>query len=90
MGNPFTCTWAVVHFALVEHLLLENRHKTNIIVLARFIDDIFIIWKKDIQQPSNWRDFKLCFNQASNLDWICEDLGEQVVFIDLETWTDKG
>ena len=27
MGNPFTCMWAVVHFSLVEHLLLENRHK---------------------------------------------------------------
>ena len=49
MGNPFTCVWAVVHFDLVEHLLLESRFKTNDVVLVRFIDDVFIICKKDRQ-----------------------------------------
>ena len=46
MGNPFTCMWAVAHFALVEHLILDSRHKSNIIVLVRFIDDTFVIWKR--------------------------------------------
>ena len=80
MGNPFTSMWAVVHVALVEYLFLESIHKTKIIVLIRFIDDMFIIWKKNKQQPKSWRDFKTCLNQASNLDWVCEDLGEKVVF----------
>ena len=68
MGNLFTCMWAVLHFALVEHLLLESRHKTNGVVLVRLIDDVFMIWKKNKQQPNSWRDFKTYLNQASNLN----------------------
>ena len=89
MWNPFTCMWAVVHFALVEHLLLESKHKTNIIELVRFIDEMFIIWKKNKRQPNKWRDFKMCLNQASNLNWVYEDLRVRVVFLDLEIWNDR-
>ena len=46
MGNPFTCTWTVVHFTLVEHLLLEIRHKTNVAVLVRFTDYVLMTWKE--------------------------------------------
>ena len=80
MGNPFTCMWAVAHFALVEHLILDSRHKSNIIVLVRFIDDTFVIWKKIETQPDCWKGFKRCLNQASNLNWFCKNLGERRCF----------
>ena len=89
MGNPFTCMWAVVHFALVEKLLMESRFKANIVVLVRFIDDMFIIWREIKTQPRNWKDFQICLNKASNLNWGCEDLGDKVVFLDLEIWIDR-
>ena len=82
--------WELVYFALVENLLLESRHKTNVMVLVRFIDDMFIIWKKNKQQPNIWRDFKMCFNHASNLNRFCEDLGEKIISLDLEAWIGRG
>ena len=89
MGNPFTCMWAVVHFALIENLLIESRFKANIVVLVRFIDDMFIIWREIKTQPGKWKDFQICLNKASNLNWGCEDLGDKVVFLDLEIWIDR-
>ena len=46
MGNPFACVRAVVHFALVEHLILEIKYRNNVLVLVRFIDDMFVVWKR--------------------------------------------
>ena len=59
-------------------------HSKNILVLVRFIHDVFIIWKKIKTQPDDWKGFKRCLNQASNLNWVCEDLGEKVMILDLE------
>ena len=89
MENLFACMHAVVHFALVENLLMESRFEANIVVLVRFIDDMFIIWRKIKMLPYNWRDFKTCLNKASNLNWVCEDLGDRVIFLDLEIWIDR-
>ena len=89
MGNPFTFMWAVVHFSLVEHLILESKHRKKILVLVRFACYIFIIWINVNRQPDDWKGFKGCLNQASNLNWVCEELGERVVFLDLEIWIDR-
>ena len=58
MENLFACMHAVVHFALVENLLMESRFEANIIVLVRFIDDAFMIRRKIKILPYDWRDFK--------------------------------
>ena len=58
MGNQFTCMRTVVHFALIENLLLESRFKTIIVVIVRFIDDMFVIWREIKTLPHNWRDFQ--------------------------------
>ena len=89
MSNHFTCMWFVVHFALVEHLILESKNLQNVLVLVRFIDVMLIIWKRIKTQPNDWNGFKRCLNQASNLNWVCESLGERMVFLDLEIWIDR-
>ena len=50
--------WVVVYFALVEHLLLESKHKISILALVRFIDDMLVIWKDRKRCPCNWKNFK--------------------------------
>ena len=89
MGNPFTCMWDVVNFVLIEHLIFESKYRKNVLVLVRFTDDMFIIWKKIKNQPNGWKGFKRCPNQPSNLNYFFEDLGEKVVFVDLEIWIDR-
>ena len=44
MGNPFTCIWAIVHYAVIEKLLLSAELKESILLLVRFIDNMFIVW----------------------------------------------
>ena len=75
--------------SLVEHLILESKYRKNILVLVRFIDDMFIIWRKIKAQPDDWKGFKRCLNQVSNLNWVCEELGKRVVFLYLEIRIDR-
>ena len=44
-------------------------------MLVRFLDDVFIIWKKIKMQPDDWKGFRGYLNQESNLNSFCEDLG---------------
>ena len=67
--------WAVVNFALVKHLILESKYKKNKLVLVRFINDMFIIWRKIKTQHDDWKGFKRCINQESDLNWVYEELG---------------
>ena len=60
--------------ALIEHLILEIKFRKKILVLVRFTDDVFVIWRKIKRQPDDWKGFKGCLNQASNLNWVCEEL----------------
>ena len=48
-----------------------------------------MIWEKVQNQPNDWKDFKLCTSKESYLNCVCEDLGEEVVFIDTEIWIDR-
>ena len=51
---------------------------------------MFIICRKIKAQHDDWKGFKICLNQASNLNWACKELGERVVvFLDLEFWINK-
>ena len=57
--------------------------------MVRVVDDMFIVWERANNQFSDWKDFKLCVNQESHLKWFCEDLGEEVVFLELGIWIDR-
>ena len=57
--------------------------------MVRFVDDILIFWEKAKDQPDDWKYFKLYLNQASHLSWDCEELGEEVVILDLEILIDR-
>ena len=89
MGNHFACMCDVFHFALVENLILESKHRKNILLLVRFTCDVLIIWKKVKKEPNDWKEFERCLNNVSNLNWVCEDLVEKVVFLDLEILIDR-
>ena len=55
-------------------------------LMFRFTDDMLIFWEKSKDQPDDWNYFKLCLNRASNLSRECEELGEEVVILDLKFW----
>ena len=57
--------------------------------MIRFADDMLIVWEKVSEQLDDWKDFKSCVSQVSHLNWACEDLGEEAVFLDLEIWIDQ-
>ena len=84
MGNSFACIWAVEYFSLVECLILESVFKINTRLMVRFFDGTLIVWCKVENQSDDWKHFEQFLNQASNLNWFCEDLGEAAVFLDLE------
>ena len=69
-GKKITFIWAAVQFVFVEHLILESKHKNNILVMVRFTQDIIIVWKKTKKEPNDWKDFKRCHNQAQNLIFL--------------------
>ena len=79
MDNAFTCIWAITNVAIVEHLMLESEFRRNLKLMARLTDDMFTIWETFQNHQNDWKDFKLCVNQASQLNWIFECLGEEVV-----------
>ena len=56
--------------------------------MVRFTDDVLIAWEEIVNQSRAWSGFKSCASKASNLKLVCEDLGEEVLFLDLEIWID--
>ena len=64
MGNKFALIWELSHFALVEHLILENRFKIRIKLMVRLISDMLTFWEKAEKKLDDWSDLKLCLNQA--------------------------
>ena len=71
-----------------KYLILESRFRTNAKLIARFVDDMLIVWEKAKAQPGDWKDVKLCSNNVSNLNRVCKDLVKSVVFLDLNIWID--
>ena len=83
MCNKFPCVCAVECFALEEYLILDCDFWSSIKLVVRFMGIVLIAWEKAKNQLDDWKDFKLCLNQTSNLNCACEDLGEVLEFLDL-------
>ena len=44
----------------------------------RYMDDTFVIWRKQGECVNKYQDFKNTLNAISNLDWEYEELNETV------------
>ena len=54
MGSPFLCLWAILAFATIEMLVLMPKCRKNTIVFKRHIDDIFVIWRKQVEYDDSF------------------------------------
>jgi hypothetical protein len=74
MGTPCACSYATLSYAFheVQHILAE--FSEFLLILKRVIDDMFGIW---IDGPGK------ALEVFGQLQWICRDLTDSVIFLDL-------
>ena len=87
MGTPCACVYATLFFAYYERTYIIPKYKQNILLYKRFIDDIFLVWKNNPNDPSAFKSFKQDLNDQCKLNWETEKLTKSVNFLDLTiTW----
>ena len=56
------------------------RYKKNIIIFKRCTDDVFVIWKKQVECYNEFEELKKIMNTISNINCKCKELNEKVTF----------
>jgi hypothetical protein len=77
MGTPCACSYATLSYAL--HILAT--FTDFIMILKCFIDDMFGIWIGG--EGGEWKQCKHALEGFGKLKWICSDLSDTVVLLDL-------
>ena len=90
MGTPCACAYAVLFFAYFERTHLRIRYAKNLSIYLRMIDDIFVVWKHNKDEPDAFESFKEDLNKQCKLEWITEDLSKTTNFLDLTIMINHG
>ena len=82
MGTPVACIYATLYYAYHERQTLLPKYSNNLLMMKRYIDDIFGIWIPDDDNPKAWEEFKndLPFGI---LEWDVVERSRKVDFLDL-------
>jgi hypothetical protein len=81
MGTPCACSYATLSYTIHEIQAILAKFAEFLLLLKRFIDDIFGIW---INGPGEeWENFKMALEGFGQLKWISSDLEDIVVFLNL-------
>jgi hypothetical protein len=81
MGKPCACSYATLSYALHEVQKIMAHFHEFLLMLKRFIDDMFRIWIGN--EEEEWEQFKKALDGFGQLKWICSDLSNSVIFLDL-------
>jgi hypothetical protein len=81
MGTPVACIYATIYYAYHEKKRLLTRYSNNLLMMRRFIDDIFGIWVPN-GDPDAWSNFERDL-PFGILTWKLEDRAPSVDFLDL-------
>jgi hypothetical protein len=81
MGTPCACSYSTLSYALheVQNILAAFTH--FLMILKRFINDMFSTWIGG--EGEEWKQFKHALEGFGKLKWICSDLSNTIVFLDL-------
>ena len=80
MGTSAACMWATLYFGIHEVETLLPRHHSNLLLLKRYIDDMFGVWVGD---DESWQRFQADTNNFGILTWEFEAPSTSVDFLDL-------
>jgi hypothetical protein len=81
MGTQCACSYATLSYALHEVQTILTKFTQFLLLLKRFINDIFGIW---VDGPGEeWEKFKKALEGFGQLKWMCSNLEDSVVFLDL-------
>jgi hypothetical protein len=81
VGAPCPCSYATLSYALQEVQTILSKFAQFLLLLKRLIDDIFCIW---VNGPGEELEkFKKALEGSGQLKWICSDLKDSVVFLDI-------
>ena len=58
MGTPVACIYATLYYAYHKRHMLLPKYANNLLMMKRYIDDIFGIWVPDDDNPNAWEEFK--------------------------------
>jgi hypothetical protein len=87
MGTPCACSYATLSYAFHEIQQILTEFSNFLLILKRFIDDMFGIW---IDGPGKkWEQFKKALEGFGQLKWICSSLTDSVTFLDLTITINK-
>ena len=70
MGTSAACMWATIYFAVHEISVLIPKYNQYLLLLRRFIDNMFGIWTGD---DGSWEAFKADTNNFGILTWEFEE-----------------
>ena len=97
MGTSAAVMWATLYFGYHEVHTLIPKYNNNLFYFRRFIDDIFLIWKRDssdnwdqFQQDANKFEHNINGKQHGQLEWEFEKLSTSVNFLDLTLTIHNG
>jgi hypothetical protein len=81
IGTPCACSYTTMSYALheVQHIIAAFTY--FLMILKRFIDDMFSIWISG--EGEEWKKIKHALEGFGKLKWMCSDLSNTVVFLDL-------
>ena len=100
MGTPCACIIATIYFSHYEKFILLPRYKKYLPHYYRFIDDGIGIWapkdnpnsslKNALDSTVHFNNFKEDLSKFGILRWTCEDLSNEVIYLDLIIQLNKG
>ncbi|KAM4704917.1 uncharacterized protein WCC33_009731 [Rhinophrynus dorsalis] len=88
MGSNIAPSFANLYMPMYEETYILPRYKDEILCYYRFIDDLFLIWKKDAESLSNCVEFLNGLNTP--IKFTCTASTEQVNFLDITVINNNG
>ena len=90
MRTPYACVYTALFFVYYMRTYITERLNNNLLLYIHFIDNRFMVWKTNPDEPLAFELFKQYLNNQSKLNWTTAKLTKYVNFLDLTITWQKG